>query len=101
MSREYTLPERKIFEISAFLLTSARGLFDEPPNYGPLRLIQALHMLLDVLQTEKDPFLDRFKQEVKKYVYYPIQVGVERMKQSIDELIMELVSEVEKRKKNF
>jgi len=39
-------------ELASYLLTSARGLLDEPAEYGPLRLIQAAHHLVEILAAE-------------------------------------------------
>ncbi len=41
--------EDKHFQLLAFLLTSARGCIDEPPIYGPLRLIDAAEKLISIL----------------------------------------------------
>lgn len=41
--------EDEHFQLLAFLLTSARGCIDEPPIYGPLRLIDAADKLISIL----------------------------------------------------
>ncbi len=40
------------FKLLAFLITSARGCVDEPPLYGPLRLIDAASRLIDIMKKE-------------------------------------------------
>ncbi len=40
------------FELLAFLVTSARGLVDEPQVYGPLRLLDAAVKLIDIMEKE-------------------------------------------------
>lgn len=47
MKRKITGDEY-LFEILIFLATSARGCVDEPPLYGPFRLIDALSKLIDL-----------------------------------------------------
>lgn len=38
-----------VFNIIAFMVTSARGLEDEPKKYGPLRLVEAVARLCTLL----------------------------------------------------
>jgi hypothetical protein len=38
-----------LFELIGYLLTSARGLFDEPAEYGPFRLVEAASRLSGLL----------------------------------------------------
>ena len=40
------------FKLLAFLITSARGCVDEPPLYGPLRLVDAAARLIDIMEKE-------------------------------------------------
>lgn len=40
------------FKLLAFLITSARGCVDEPPLYGPLRLIDAAARLIKIMEKE-------------------------------------------------
>ena len=35
-----------------FMLTSAHGLVDEPPSYGPARLLEATGRLLDMMEEQ-------------------------------------------------
>jgi len=40
------------FKLLAFLITSARGCVDEPPLYGPLRLVDAAARLIEIMKEE-------------------------------------------------
>jgi hypothetical protein len=40
----------EILEVLSYMLTSARGLIDEPWRYGPFRLIEAAGRLADIMQ---------------------------------------------------
>jgi hypothetical protein len=40
------------FELLSFLITSARGLVDEPQIYGPLRLLDAAVKLINLMERE-------------------------------------------------
>ena len=42
--------ERDFLELVAFMLVSSRNLMTEPPRYGPLRLIEAMRRLIEVLE---------------------------------------------------
>lgn len=49
-----------------FLVTSARGCVDEPPIYGPLRLLEAYSMLLDMQEPgETDEFYYRLNEKIE------------------------------------
>lgn len=42
----------RVFELLAYLASSARGLLEEPREYGPLRCLDAMRRLIDmVLET--------------------------------------------------
>jgi hypothetical protein len=43
----------KIYECLAYLSSSAQGLFVEPKEYGPLRCIDAMRRLIDLLMELK------------------------------------------------
>jgi hypothetical protein len=42
--------DTELFELLGYLLTSARGLLDEPSEYGPLRLLEAASRLCAVME---------------------------------------------------
>ncbi|MGQ9507556.1 MAG: DUF6092 family protein [Candidatus Bathycorpusculaceae bacterium] len=50
-----------LFEIAVFLATSARNCIDEPPLYGPFRLLDALNKIAKLPKhapcLKEDPFL--------------------------------------------
>lgn len=50
-------PEREplalaLEELVGFLVASARGLMDEPADYGPMRLLDAAERLVDALEEQ-------------------------------------------------
>ncbi|MDD2573699.1 MAG: DUF6092 family protein [Bacillota bacterium] len=52
--------------IFTFLLTSARGCVDEPPLYGPLRLLEAYSLLLGMLKSdETDEFYYKLNEKIE------------------------------------
>ena len=38
----------RVFELMAYLASSARGLLEEPREYGPLRCLDAIRRLIDL-----------------------------------------------------
>lgn len=52
-----------LFLLLGFMLSSARGLYDEPPGYGPIRLMDAARRLLTAMskQSMLDPYLQRLQ----------------------------------------
>ena len=41
---------RELMELIGYMITSARGLVDEPKSYGPFRLIEGVSRLCETLQ---------------------------------------------------
>lgn len=41
--------EGAVVELAAYMLTSARGLVDEPASYGPFRLLDGASRLFEIL----------------------------------------------------
>ena len=58
--------QNDVFELCAYIATSAEGLKDEPKDYGPLRLLELLSRLANLAATEyKDSFLKKIAAEVE------------------------------------
>ncbi|GEM_PF-45221 len=89
-----------LFELALFLATSAQGCLNEPPLYGPFRLLDALSRLIDLQEygggLTQDPFLRDLKNFVdsKKFL---VMYDVEGFKRAIDEVVMRLTTEAKKR----
>lgn len=53
-----------LFDLIGYLLTSARGLFDEPVEYGPFRLVEAVSRLCGLMDeggSRQREFLSRMR----------------------------------------
>jgi hypothetical protein len=89
-----------LFEIAVFLATSARGCVDEPPLYGPLRLIDALSKLADLPRhapgLNDDAFLRHVKAEIDEKADL-LMLNPEEFVRFLDELIHQFVLELKKR----
>jgi hypothetical protein len=89
-----------LLEIAVFLATSAQGCLNEPPLYGPFRLLDALSKLAEfpnyVTGLTPDPFLKRIKAIVdeKKFL---VMYDVEGFKKAIDEIVEEFARELKAR----
>ncbi|MFX0197903.1 MAG: DUF6092 family protein [Candidatus Hodarchaeota archaeon] len=89
-----------LFEIAVFLATSARNCIEEPPLYGPFRLLDALSKLVDLPKyaegLDEDPFLYEIKGIVdeKKYL---VMYSVEDFIKAIDEIVDKIAKELKKR----
>jgi hypothetical protein len=89
-----------LFEIAVFLATSAQGCLNEPPLYGPFRLLDALSKLADLPDyapgLDRDPFLKEIKAIVdeKKFL---VMYDVEGFKRAIDEVVERFSKELKKR----
>ena len=88
------------FEIAVFLATSAQGCLNEPPLYGPFRLLDALSKLAElpdyVTGLAPDPFLKEIKgiiDERKLLVMY----DVKGFKKAIDEIVEKFARELKAR----
>lgn len=55
MAAPMVLTESEALELLAFLVTAARTQIDEPPEYGPLRLISAASRLADLVADRVSP----------------------------------------------
>ena len=89
-----------LFELALFLAASARNCIDEPPLYGPFRLLDALSRLADLPKhtagLDEDPFLKEAKAFVdeKKFL---VTTDVEGFTRAADELVERFAKELKRR----
>lgn len=89
-----------LFELALFLATSAQGCLNEPPLYGPFRLLDALSRLINLPNygdsLAQDPFLKDIKDLVdsKKFL---VMYDVDGFKRAIDEIVAKLTAEAKNR----
>jgi len=100
LSREKPTGNDYLFEIAVFLATSAQGCLNEPPLYGPFRLLDALSKLADLPDyapgLAHDPFLKEIKAIVddKKFL---VMYDVEGFRRAIDEIVEKFAKELKSR----
>ena len=89
-----------LFELALFLAASARNCIDEPPLYGPFRLLDALSRLADLPKHApglgEDPFLEEAKAFVdeKKFL---VTTDAEGFRRAADELVERFAKELKRR----
>jgi len=60
---------KKLFRLLGYMLTSARGLVDEPKMYGPFRLIEGASRLCSMLEeadSSNSDFYSRIKEKIDR-----------------------------------
>jgi len=89
-----------LLELVAFLATSARGCIDEPPSYGPFRLIDALSRLIDLPKyatcLKDDIFLHKIKAEIEEKKY-SVMFDEREFQDMLDSVVLQITKELKRR----
>jgi|Deesub1362A_J573_1020465.scaffolds.fasta_scaffold00459_12 hypothetical protein len=88
----------EFFELLCYMLTSARGLIEEPGTYGPFRLVDAASRLISIL--EKYQIADNFLLIERKKIdegKYSVMEGEEKFREFLDNIILDFAEELKKR----
>lgn len=76
-----------LINVLCYLITSARGCLDEPPIYGPLRLVETYSLLVEAIGKEKiDNFFWQQKEKIdefKSQAMYDEKVFTEALDQAV------------------
>jgi hypothetical protein len=89
-----------LFEIAVFLATSAQGCLNEPPLYGPFRLLDALSKLADLPDYAEGLSPDAFLKEIKAIVdekKFLVMYDEQGFRKAIEELVAKFSKELRKR----
>ncbi len=87
--------QEDIFYLIAYMITSARGLYDEPADYGVFRLLDSAGRLLDLLHRQgllSDPFLVELKQKIE--AEREANMDEERQRSRLDEWVLAISDEM-------
>ena len=90
--------EDEHFQLLAFLIASARGCVDEPPIYGPLRLIDAAEKLISIIEKKferKLTELEDVKNTIEK-ARNVILTDEEEFVKTLDELVVKISKIIKK-----
>jgi hypothetical protein len=89
-----------LLELVATLATSARGCIDEPPTYGPLRLIEALSRLTDFPKyatcLKDDEFLHNIKAEIEQKKH-SLMFDAQEFQDMLDRVVLQVAKELKRR----
>ena len=89
-----------LFDLALFLATSARNCIDEPPYYGPFRLLDALSRLADFPEHDKSLNEDRFLKEIKVFVdekKFLVMSDIEGFTRATDIIVERFAKELKRR----
>ncbi len=89
----------RLFELVAYLITSAQGLFQEPASYGPLRLLEAAKRLLELM--EEQGLASKAERRLKNMIEENMHLVLsdeEEFQRFVDRLVEELASIIASRK---
>jgi hypothetical protein len=89
--------QSELFNLIAYMITSANRLYEEPPGYGSFRLLDASGRLLAIMKTAGwlDPFLVQLKEEID--AEREGNMDDERQRQQLDQWVMEIAHELRRR----
>lgn len=87
----------ELFNLISYMITSARGLHDEPPDYGTFRMLDSTGRLLAIMETQGllDPFLADLKESVDEEREGNMEP--EREVERLDEMVMKIAAELLRR----
>ena len=87
------MDEKEVLKLIAFMVTSARGLFNEPMLYGPYRMTDAIVKMVDMLKKNHLIESEKINQIVDK-IYsaeHAAKKDEVKFKNLLDEMIDDLV----------
>lgn len=78
------------------MASSARGLIDEPEEYGPLRLIESIERLVDILDEEElienQEIYLKIREEIEEKKY-SVMSDMDEFTELLDDIVVELAKE--------
>jgi hypothetical protein len=94
MNNQSELKE-ELFQLVAYMITSARGLYDEPADYGIFRLLDSSGRLLAIMESQglTDPFLLDLKKLVDEEREGNMDYDGQRDR--LDKVVMDIAREMQ------
>lgn len=90
--------QEELFHLIAYMVTSARGLYAEPADYGIFRLLDTAGRLLEIMESNdllNDPFLADLKRLIDEE--REGSMDSERQRQRLDEMVQAVATEMRRR----
>ena len=86
---------RSLFELLGYMLTSARGLIDEPPLYGPFRLIDGVSRLCGFLDEGAGygDFFSRLKEKIDEGKFL-VMTDTDEFVKLLDEAVLDYTKRI-------
>ena len=86
--------KEELFNLTAYMITSARGLSEEPADYGTFRLLDSAGRLLAIMESQglSDPFLAELRLSVDEE--REGNMDPDRQGDRLDELVLKLAEEL-------
>ncbi len=87
----------ELFYLISYMITSARGLYDEPADYGVFRLLDAAGRLLALMDTQDllDPFLVDLKRSIDEE--RDGSMDTDRQRERLDAMVLSIAEELQRR----
>ena len=88
--------EDPFYDLFCYMASSARGLIDEPEEYGPLRLIESMERLIDILENEGYIENEKVYREIKEEIEerkYSVMSDMDEFTELLDDIVVELAKE--------
>jgi len=91
--------EEEFFELVCYMVTSARNLISETRLYGPLRLVESVSRLIDIIQGLglESPRFQAIQRQIEEGKN-TVMESEEKFTAFLENLVMALVSMMEERK---
>lgn len=88
---------KRFAELAGYMVTSARGLLDEPAAYGPFRLIDTTRRLVAVLESEglSNEALDGLRERIDEAENKAMDEDPEVFRAFLDDLVLFLLDGLE------
>jgi hypothetical protein len=90
--------KKDFFELLCFILSSARGLMEEPQVYGPFRLVDTASRIISILEKYQmaDDFLLKEKSKIEEGKY-SVMEGEDTFRGFLDQIMLDFARELKNR----
>lgn len=89
---------RELMELMGFMITSARGLLDEPQMYGPFRLIDGASKLCAIMENRVEvdnELLARIKDKIDEGKFN-VMTDLSSFTSMLDEVVLDFTKKLKK-----
>ena len=87
---------RELMDLMGFMITSARGLLDEPTLYGPFRLIDGASKMCAIMENNvegNNEFLRRLRNKIDEGKF-SVMTDVDAFKLMLDEVVLDFTKKL-------